>query len=222
MRKAANRLTEHSIRTALLAWLQKRLSGSARLIEELGVEHGSSRIDVAVATSLLIGYEIKSDFDTLDRLARQMHAYQRVFDALTIVTTMAFVDEVEALLPDSWGVIVAKSSPAQQVTLIRRRQAAPNTRRDAVSLAAMLWRDEAYTFLMEQCGPVVRANATRGEIYEALATGLPLDVIRNRVLDALKLRNITTPRLHGAGDELARGERQVMVGGVPTPCHEIA
>ncbi len=222
MRKAAHRLTENSIRAALLAWLQKRLPGSARLIEELGVEHGSSRIDVAVATSLLSGYEIKSDFDTLDRLARQMHAYQRVFDALTIVTTMAFVDEVEALLPDSWGVIVAKSSPAQQVTLVRRRQAAPNTRRDAMSLAAMLWRDEAYTFLVEQCGPVVRANATRGEIYETLATSVPLDVIRNRVLDALKLRNITTPRLHSAGNELARGERQVMVGGVPTPCHEIA
>lgn len=222
MRKTADRLTESSIRTALLAWLQRRLSGRDRMIEELGIEHGSARVDVALASSRLTGYEIKSDFDTLDRLARQMHAYQRVFDALTIVTTAAFVDEVEALLPASWGVIIARPSSIQRVTLVQRRQATPNKRQDTTSLAAMLWRDEAYAFLMEQCGAVVRANATRSEIYEALATSVPPDAIRDRVLETLKARNVTGSRLHRPSDKLARGERQVMVGGVPSPCHEAA
>lgn len=222
MRKTADRLTESSIRTALLAWLQKRLSGRDLMIEELGVEHGSARVDVAIASSRLAGYEIKSDFDTLDRLARQMHTYQRVFDALTIVTTAAFVDEVEALLPPSWGVIIARPSSLQQVTLVQRRQATPNKRQDATSVAAMLWRDEAYAFLMEQCGAVVRANATRGEIYEALAMRVPPDAIRDRVLETLKARDNAGSRLHRSSGKLVHSERQVMVGGVPPPCHEAA
>ena len=38
------------------------------IIEELGVQHGTSRIDLAVVNGVLHGFELKSDRDTLTRL----------------------------------------------------------------------------------------------------------------------------------------------------------
>src|SRR5690606_10827842 len=73
-------LTETAIRSALVERLRAECAPGHVLIEELGIENGAARVDLAVAGGLLEGFEIKSDLDTLDRLARQMHAYHRVFD----------------------------------------------------------------------------------------------------------------------------------------------
>jgi hypothetical protein len=56
-----------------------------RIIEELGVVHGKSRIDIAVINGLMHGYEIKSDKDTLQRLPEQMNMYNSVFNKVTLV-----------------------------------------------------------------------------------------------------------------------------------------
>ena len=52
----------------------------ALIIEELGVNHGSARADIAAVNGILHCYEIKSDRDTLLRLPGQIKAYNAVFD----------------------------------------------------------------------------------------------------------------------------------------------
>ncbi len=41
---------------------------STLVLDELGLRHGTCRVDIAVVNSLLHGYEIKSDADNLARL----------------------------------------------------------------------------------------------------------------------------------------------------------
>jgi len=41
------------------------------ILEELGIQHGLSRIDLAVVNGELNGFELKSDKDTLARLPEQ-------------------------------------------------------------------------------------------------------------------------------------------------------
>lgn len=168
------------------------------LIEELGVEHGAARVDVALVSNRLVGFEIKSDFDTLDRLARQMHTYHRVFDSLTLVTTMSYLHQVEALLPKWWGILIAVPENNSQVRFIEQRPAKVHDRQDPASLAAMLWRDEAYGFLVAKSGPVVKARAARHAIYEAIAEVVPLEQIRAEVTSALLARSSLRPRSHMA------------------------
>jgi hypothetical protein len=57
---------DNVIREALKRHLNHLHAGDAklRIIEELGVEHGAARIDIAVINGVLHGYEIKSDRDT--------------------------------------------------------------------------------------------------------------------------------------------------------------
>lgn len=191
MSKQRQGLSERAIRAALVTHLRGQLRASDVLIEELGIEHGSARVDVALASDALVGYEIKSDFDTLDRLARQMHTYHRVFDRLTIVTTEAFVGEVEALLPNWWGIFVAKGTD-NQITLSERRTASAHERQETESIAALLWRDEAYALMLELLGPVVKPKAARHEIYEVLAAQLPRTVVQERVLSTLRARQRTS------------------------------
>lgn len=221
MAKSPSALTEAAIRSALLAHLCARMDAGDALVEELGIEHGSARVDVAVAGTQLLGFEIKSDFDTLDRLARQMHAYHRVFDALTIVTTPAFIDQVEALLPKWWGIVEVRRA-GEAVTLIERRVAVAHDRQEAYSLASLLWRDEAYAFVLELLGPVVKPKAARDLIYEAIAGAIPLACIRNRVLETLRTRAALQSRSHGASDQLSNGIDQMVTGGISSPCHEAA
>lgn len=214
-----NHLTERDIRDALLRRLLQSTPASGVLIEELGV--GPARVDVAAAGELLSGYEIKSDYDTLDRLARQMHAYHEVFDLLTIVTTETYVDQVEALLPKWWGILVAARQP-DGVVLTERRPSMPHNRQIPEALAAMLWRDDAYEFALGLLGPVVKARATRGDLQEIIAKHIPLEIIRQKVLNSLIGRQDLKARSHSPTQNRANRERKVVVRRIPAPSHEIA
>lgn len=192
-------ITESAIRSALVEHLRTQCAPGHVLIEELGIENGAARVDLAVAGGLLEGFEIKSDLDTLDRLARQMHAYHRVFDTVTLVTTNTYLDQAEQLLPRWWGLWEAQCTTDESVEIRVRRPASPHAYQDAQSIAALLWRDEAYEFLVEKSGPVVRTRAPRHAIYEALARQLPVEQIRKRVIDTLRIRPKLQSRLVVAG-----------------------
>lgn len=188
MDQASLRVSEQELRQALAAWLAPQLADDDLLVEELGVENGAARIDVARLGRSLCGFEIKSDFDTLDRLAHQMHAYHRVFDALTIVTTAAFVPQVALLLPHWWGIAEAHRTSTGAVVLTSVRSATANPRQDMESIAALLWRDEAIHVLQNHLGVKVPSSATRTKLYRQLAELSDREALRRCVVQALRSR----------------------------------
>lgn len=222
MPKSPSGITERAIRDALIEYLRGVMKPGDLLVEELGVEHGSARVDVALLSDQLAGFEIKSDFDTLDRLAQQMHAFQRVFDELTIVTTPAFADQVDALLPEWWGIMTAHLTMDGTIHLLQRRIASKHHKQLPESVAALLWRDEAYAFMLEELGPALKERAPKHSIYSALASAVPLGRICQRVLQTLQVREAYQARLHVARDQLPHGEDQMMTGSVSTPRHKAA
>src|SRR3712207_967810 len=88
----------------------RRAPGTA-VCEEFSLNRGETRVDLAVVNGHLTAYEIKSDRDTLARLAGQMRVYNRVFDRLTLVFGWRLAAQALRLVPSWWGVRLAEWGP---------------------------------------------------------------------------------------------------------------
>src|SRR5437867_10015901 len=76
------------------------------VIDELGLNHGECRADIAVINGKLSGYEIKSDLDSLVRLKRQIRAYDTIFQSASIVVAPRHLRKVIRTVPLHWGICV--------------------------------------------------------------------------------------------------------------------
>ena len=161
---------------------------TVRILDELGVNHGSARVDMAVVNGVLHGYEIKSDLDTLQRLPAQIEAYNEVFDKVTIVVGIHHMYEALELIPEWWGIALVRQNVKGDLYLSNIRGADKNPSLDSVAIARLLWRDEALSILESiDAAYGVRAK-TRSVIYEKLATNLEQPVLRKKVRETLFFR----------------------------------
>ena len=80
------------IRSALhMKYLRRvRANPQTIVIDELGLAHAKSRIDVAVINGSIHGYEIKSAKDTLDRLAAQIDIYRQTLEKPSLLRQSMF------------------------------------------------------------------------------------------------------------------------------------
>jgi len=182
-------INEYEMREALLKLLNVQLSDQdAVVVEELGIEHGSSRIDVAVVNDKLIGYEIKSDYDNLLRLPGQIHAYNRVFNEINIVTGAEFIYEINELIGSWWGVRQANVSKSGAVTLEPIREAKANPGQSSLSLASLLWKNEAADILSHYIDRTPPVSWTKRRLYFELFNCLDLQGICEVVCMKLRTR----------------------------------
>ncbi|HEV2223488.1 MAG TPA: sce7726 family protein [Candidatus Acidoferrales bacterium] len=178
------------IRIALKKYLEElhARDSKLRIVEEFGVEHGAARVDVAVVNGALHGYEIKSDKDTLSRLPGQMDAYNAVFDQVTLIVGKQHVYEAINLVPDWWGISVAKIGTHSSIIFTRLREAKENLGQRNLSIARLLWRGEALQILEE----VGEANGLRSKprerIYEKLSAVFDQVTLEEKVRSVLFVR----------------------------------
>jgi hypothetical protein len=178
------------IRIALKTYLEK-LHGTdskLRIVEEFGVEHGAARVDIAVVNGVLHGYEIKSDRDTLSRLPEQMDAYNSVFDRVTLIVGKQHIYEAINLVPDWWGISIAKFGPDSSVIFTCIREAKENFGQRNVSIARLLWRGEALHILEEAGEADGLRSKPRELIYEKLSAIFDQEILEEKVRDVLFLR----------------------------------
>ena len=162
-------------------------------MEEVGIRHGVARIDLLVVNALLHGYEVKSDRDSLRRLPGQIAVYSSVLDRVTLVVGYRHAGEAIRLVPPWWGVKLAEMGPRGAVRVIEARPSRLNPSVDRVSLAKLLWRDEALEFLKELGQAEGVLSKTRSVIYARLAEVASLDQLRELVCEALKRRPLQRP-----------------------------
>lgn len=155
------------------------------LIDELDI-CGLARVDVAVVNGSLSGYELKSDVDTLRRLPAQVQAYSQVMDRLTLVVGERHAPDAMELIPKWWGVMVVRSLPVP--VLEPEREAGWNDRVVAFSLAQLLWREEVLDELTARGLDRGLRSRPRRDLWERLATVLPLDELKAVVRDRLRSR----------------------------------
>jgi len=167
-------LADANIRPALrtLVMAGRRCNADAAIIEELGLCRGQVRVDLAVVDGTIHGYEIKSDRDSLRRLAAQAELYSRVLDRATLVLGAKHVAEALDIVPEWWGIMRFEAT-VDGVRFKTMRRGRRNPDRDPRSLVELLWLDEALALLEKH-------NATRG------VKGKPRRFVWDRVCGTVK------------------------------------
>lgn len=182
-------MRDAEIRSALVAHLHRQYEGDTNTLirHEFGLCAGRARVDLAVINGEISGFEIKSDEDTLARLAGQASTYGRVLDRVTLVTTARYADRATALVPPWWGVWIAHARRAG-IRLDQVRAGKVNDGVDAFAVAQLLWRDEAMQQLRDRGMHRGLSSARRWFVWLRLAEQVGLDELRTLVRDTLKRR----------------------------------
>ena len=127
--------------------------------------------------------------DTLRRLPEQITIYNTVLDKVTLVVGKNHLIDAIKLVPDWWGITVAKTvSEDAKMTFYNIREAEQNPDQDNVSIAALLWRNEALKILDEIGFSYGVRSKTRAQIYERLAKSLDGETLKRKVREYLRAR----------------------------------
>jgi hypothetical protein len=161
------------------------------VIDELTLQRKDGRIDVAVIDTQLRGYEIKSEADKLDRLARQTKIYSKVLDYLSVVVDDRHLNHAVKAVPDFWGVYVWM--PGSGVGIIREPKLNLDVQKS--SLAQLLWRDGALALLKEHNAQKGMSTQPKWRLWGKVAEACPHEAIHAAVLHQLK----THRRLENVG-----------------------
>lgn len=155
--------------------LRRQLAARGRVVEEWNV--GASRVDVAlISPGLLHGFEIKSDVDSLSRLARQALDYGALCDLCTLVAVPRHCRAAEGMLPSWWGIMSAESDGG----LHYARRPAINPDPSHVALAWQLWCGELRGVLRQR--GVERPPRTKAKLVAAVSEAVPYSEFRKIAL----------------------------------------
>ncbi|MFO1015308.1 MAG: sce7726 family protein [Caulobacteraceae bacterium] len=158
------------------------------IVNELGLSHGASRVDIAVINGHIRGVEIKAEADSLDRLPRQVEAYGRVVDRATLIADVRHLPQALSLLPDWWGVVSARRAANGAVVFRRLRAERTNRSTDPMTVARLLWRDEVRVILERHDCDTRLLRAPRTVLYAELVARYPKTKLADLVRRTLKDR----------------------------------
>lgn len=166
--------TDIDIRSALYRKRLLRLKSQpgTLVVDELGLAHAKSRVDVAVINGCIHGYEIKSAMDSLDRLSRQIDIYRTTLQKLTIVPASKHLEGVLANVPAWCGIIEAERGPRGGIRLNVIRSARTNPDIEPVMMAHLLWRTEVLQLLSQIGYAPKELRRPRRQLYELLCEAL--------------------------------------------------
>ncbi len=183
---SARRAVDPDVRGLLREYLEAIHTGTdIRVLEELGLCQGDVRVDVAAVNGELSGYEIKSPSDTLARFPNQCRIYSKVVDRAWLVAPEKTLAKADA--PEWWGQI-AVFDAGDRLGLRVVRQAQLNPKLDPISIAKLLWRDEALEVLRGAGGARGVMTKSRKIVWKRLIESVSLDDLRSAVRAALKRR----------------------------------
>jgi len=157
------------------------------VVEEMGLCQGSVRIDIAVIGRTLDGYEIKSEQDTLDRLAAQQEIYSRALDYVTVVTNEPHIEQILSRVPTWWGITEAKLRDGR-VCFHTIRDGSTNPTLDPLAMVQLLWRNETLDALRERGLDKGLMRKPRQALWDQLIDALSIEDLREVVCRQLKAR----------------------------------
>jgi hypothetical protein len=166
------------------------LDGS-KVVDEMGLSAHAARIDIGVINGQLVGFEIKSDRDTLDRLPSQMQVYSQIFDLLTVVCGPKHERKLNTWLQEHFpycGLLVTEPAPGGG-TLRPVRPTEQNHQRTGYAVASLLWHEEAKQLLVQLGAGKGLSRLRRFDLWQRLAGVEPdVDILAGYVRKILKDR----------------------------------
>jgi hypothetical protein len=216
-------LGDPEIRSALLRELAAEFNDpSTVLAQELALNRGIGRIDVAFLNGRLHGYEIKSERDSLGRLPGQVRLFSTAFDTMTVVTHSRHLSEIRSVVPRWWGIARAERAGGDvKITTVRRGQR--NRHVDNVAVANLLWRDELIEVLLGIGGsPSTLRRLPRATLAKHLAATLSKDAVAEVARAKLKARTGWQPTCRPSGSELGCHHSKVVASPEGNPLGQIS
>ena len=163
------------------------------VMDELGLRHGRARVDLAVINGEIIGFELKSDLDSLQRLPEQAMVYNSVLDRITLIVTERHLNAAVRQLSDWWGIILVELDGNGAISFSEVRSSKANPLVEKVAVARLLWRAEALGILEELGAAEGFRSKPRTEIYSQLADLLDSKTLGSKVRQRLFLRRAWRP-----------------------------
>lgn len=122
-------------------WYLDEKYAKVRVIEEKVI--GKSRADViAILPDYIIGFEIKSDSDSYQRLPKQIKFYDKFFDNNYIVVGKTHKRRVSEFVPEHWGIICIFENDDGKPSVEVLREAGFNKKCKMRWQLSFLWRSE--------------------------------------------------------------------------------
>ncbi len=126
---------------------------------------GNCKADAVILNGSSTVYEIKSTYDSVTRLERQLNAYHQIFDHINIITSEDQVAKVESVINDSVGLMIL--TDRYSISTIRE----PTSQKLRVSPAVIfdsLRKPEYISIIKQQFGYIPDVPNTK--IYNACKT----------------------------------------------------
>ena len=182
--KSSKKLKDEQMRSILFEYYEsqgKRL----RFFEEFWIGRKTRTDALLVTEEEIIGFEFKSDKDTLTRLEHQIHDYERFCDRNYLVTGQKFIEKAPAEIPEHWGIYLIYLDDAEVLQLECIRKAQPNSKRMRLhNQLRLLWRSELIPIIRKhQLGGVTKKNKL--ELVRTLEHNLSKEIQRHELLEAL-------------------------------------
>jgi hypothetical protein len=100
---------------------------------------------IAISDNMTIGYEIKSEKDSLKRLAQQIKDYSKVFNRVYLVLAEKFIKRIEIkTLSKNIGIIIVKKNreknESHEIKILRK--ATTRILLDKSAILSLLWRKD--------------------------------------------------------------------------------
>lgn len=180
---------EAAVRTALIRHVAA--AGSTQAISEFWIPPTNERADLVVLDRAMRAFEIKTARDSLNRLARQVEAYSRLFDECSLVVDDAHIERAMETVPCWWGVLRIQAE-SRIIRFETVRRAGTNPGLDPAVLVRLLWSEEARSALALHGEVMVRE---RHELWRELLRRLDLDALRRTVRNAIARRDPKSARI---------------------------
>ncbi len=151
------------------------------------------KADAVVLNGTSHVYEIKSEMDSFDRLARQLAAYRKMFDYITVITTERLFEAVDQRIPREFGLMVLADGGYRFRRQPCREATSNKANVDPVVIFNSLQRQEYLKIIKEIFGtslgnlPNTQIYAESKRYFEKLAPQMAHDAM----VEALKHRGNT-------------------------------
>ena len=171
------------VKSKFIQWLLSGNEGFRKQRDIIALEvlfsPNHRRSDMLVLSNSLHAFEIKGDFDNLQKLGYQLLDYTKTFDRVSIVTTKRHLKDVKKIISRQVGLILFTGETFQI-----KRKAIAQRRLDKVSLLTFLDKNIVKGLLKNDVPP----KASTEEIRKMAASQLSYTSIRIAVRNHLRKR----------------------------------
>lgn len=164
--------------------LGKHSLNTAFMLTEFRV--ADCKADIVVLNGTSNVYEIKSEFDSMDRLKRQIYAYSQVFDFIHVITSPSQITKVEACVPKSVGIMSLTNRNA--ISTVREAESGRRFAKADIIFDS-LRKTEYTSIIKEQYGYIPDLpNTQMHKACGVLFTKLPPETTHDCMVKVLKAR----------------------------------